>query len=160
MATIVRARALSQRSDRSQSLVQCANFTGKTPRVQMRVESGRYLAVRKVKRRFSIEFCYRNAYIKTNGFTMHRNPIAQSTDGVRAKHGFNSGRHCWEVWWDGPLGTVAVIGIATRLYLLLSFYRFIILQTRCSTMHRLHYSYRQRRSVVGLESCRWHVLAR
>ena len=23
------------------------------------------------------------------------------------------GRHCWEVWWEGPLGTVAVIGVST-----------------------------------------------
>lgn len=45
---------------------------------------------------------------------MHRNPIAQSTDGVRAKRGFQQGRHAWEVWWEGPLGTVAVIGVATR----------------------------------------------
>ncbi|XP_066266816.1 F-box/SPRY domain-containing protein 1-like [Branchiostoma lanceolatum] len=58
--------------------------------------------------------CSRNIYIKPNGFTLHRNPVAQSTDGVRGKIGFNSGRHAWEVWWDGPLGTVAVVGIATK----------------------------------------------
>lgn len=52
--------------------------------------------------------------MKTNGFTMHRNPVAQSTDGARAKKGFKRGRHCWEIWWDGPLGTVAVIGLATQ----------------------------------------------
>lgn len=45
---------------------------------------------------------------------MHRNPIAQSTDGARTKIGFSEGRHAWEVWWEGPLGTVAVIGIATK----------------------------------------------
>lgn len=58
--------------------------------------------------------CSRNIYIKQNSFTLHRNPVAQSTDGARGKTGFASGRHAWEVWWEGPLGTVAVIGIATK----------------------------------------------
>lgn len=58
--------------------------------------------------------CSRNVYIKKNGFTLHRNPIAQSTDGARGKIGFSEGRHAWEIWWEGPLGTVAVIGIATK----------------------------------------------
>lgn len=58
--------------------------------------------------------CSRNIYIKPNGFTLHRNPVAQSTDAAKGKRGFAEGRHCWEVWWEGPLGTVAVVGIATR----------------------------------------------
>nr|CAG4643330.1 EOG090X092A [Ilyocryptus agilis] len=58
--------------------------------------------------------CSRNIYIKPNGFTLHRNPVAQSTDGVRGKIGFSHGRHAWEVMWEGPLGTVAVVGIATK----------------------------------------------
>lgn len=58
--------------------------------------------------------CSRNMYVKLNGFSVHRNPIAQSTDSARAKIGFNSGRHAWEVWWDGPLGTVAMVGVATK----------------------------------------------
>ena len=58
--------------------------------------------------------CSRNIFIKPNGFTLHRNPVAQSTDAAKGKVGFVSGRHCWEVWWEGPLGTVAVIGIATK----------------------------------------------
>jgi len=78
------------------------------------------------------EDCSRNIYIKPNGFTIHRNPVAQSTDGVRGKigiisiticlllnikfplAGFSHGRHAWEVMWEGPLGTVAVVGIATK----------------------------------------------
>lgn len=32
--------------------------------------------------------CSRNVYIKPNGFTLHRNPVAQSTDAVRGKVGF------------------------------------------------------------------------
>ncbi|KAJ1520219.1 hypothetical protein ONE63_004429 [Megalurothrips usitatus] len=58
--------------------------------------------------------CSRNVYIKPNGFTLHRNPVAQSTDASRGKVGFRHGRHAWEVIWEGPLGTVAVIGIATK----------------------------------------------
>lgn len=58
--------------------------------------------------------CSRNVYVKPNQFTLHRNPVAQSTDGARGKIGFRSGRHAWEVIWEGPLGTVAVIGIATK----------------------------------------------
>lgn len=58
--------------------------------------------------------CSKNIFIKPNGFTIHRNPIAQSTDAAKGKIGFITGRHCWEVWWQGPLGTVAVIGVATK----------------------------------------------
>lgn len=39
---------------------------------------------------------------------------SQSTDASRGKIGFRSGRHAWEIIWEGPLGTVAVVGIATR----------------------------------------------
>ena len=40
--------------------------------------------------------------------------VAQSTDAAKGKIGLSSGRHCWEVCWEGPLGTVAVVGIATK----------------------------------------------
>jgi F-box protein 45 len=53
-------------------------------------------------------------FVKPNGFTLHRNPVAQSTDAAKGKVGFTRGRHAFEVWWEGPLGTVAVIGIATK----------------------------------------------
>ncbi|NXY50561.1 FBSP1 protein, partial [Ceuthmochares aereus] len=56
--------------------------------------------------------CSRNVYIKKNGPPLHRNPIAQSTDGAPPQIGFSEGRHAWEVPPQGPLGTVAVIGIA------------------------------------------------
>ncbi|CAG7707257.1 unnamed protein product [Allacma fusca] len=58
--------------------------------------------------------CSRNVYVKPSGFTIHRNPVAQSTDGARGKIGFSRGRHSWEIVWEGPLGTVAVVGIATK----------------------------------------------
>lgn len=28
--------------------------------------------------------------------------------------GFDSGRHIWEISWEGPLGTVAIVGISTK----------------------------------------------
>ena len=37
------------------------------------------------------EDCSKNIYIKSNGFTLHRNPVAQSTDGARGKIGFRTG---------------------------------------------------------------------
>lgn len=40
--------------------------------------------------------------------------MAQSTDAARGKIGFRQGRHAWEVIWEGPLGTVAVIGVSTK----------------------------------------------
>ncbi|CAI5445444.1 unnamed protein product [Caenorhabditis angaria] len=56
----------------------------------------------------------RNNYIRTNGFTVHRQPVAQSTDGVRGKRGVSHGVHAFDIIWEGPLGTVAVIGFATK----------------------------------------------
>ena len=45
---------------------------------------------------------------------MYDDDFSQSTDGGRGRLGFRNGRHAWEVVWEGPLGTVAVIGIATK----------------------------------------------
>lgn len=47
-------------------------------------------------------------------YFINRNPVAQSTDACRGKVGFYNGRHAWEVIWEGPLGTVAVVGISTK----------------------------------------------
>ena len=38
------------------------------------------------------EDCSKNIFIKSNGFTLHRNPVAQSTDGARGKIGFRTGQ--------------------------------------------------------------------
>ncbi|CAK8683075.1 F-box/SPRY domain-containing protein 1-like [Clavelina lepadiformis] len=58
--------------------------------------------------------CSGNIYIKPDGFTLHRRPEAQCTDGARGRIGFDSGRHSWDVRWKGPLGTVAMVGVATK----------------------------------------------
>lgn len=93
------ARLLSEEAMRSDILCNLSSYKGKLKSFQHALSS---------------HDCSRNVYIKKNGFTLHRNPIAQSTDGARGKIGFSEGRHAWEIWWEGPLGTVAVIGIATR----------------------------------------------
>ncbi|XP_068277184.1 F-box/SPRY domain-containing protein 1 [Nyctibius grandis] len=93
------ARCLAEEALRTDILCNVPTYKGK---------------VRAFHHAFSTNDCSRNVYIKKNGFTLHRNPIAQSTDGARTKIGFSEGRHAWEVWWEGPLGTVAVIGIATK----------------------------------------------
>uniref|UniRef100_A0A915B6X7 F-box/SPRY domain-containing protein 1 n=1 Tax=Parascaris univalens TaxID=6257 RepID=A0A915B6X7_PARUN len=56
----------------------------------------------------------KNNYLRPNGFTVHRNPVAQSTDGIRGKIGVSSGIHAWEFTWEGPLGTVACIGVGSK----------------------------------------------
>ncbi|CAD6188326.1 unnamed protein product [Caenorhabditis auriculariae] len=56
----------------------------------------------------------RNNYVRTNGYTVHRQPVAQSTDGIRGKRGISSGVHAFDIVWEGPLGTVAVVGFATK----------------------------------------------
>ncbi|KRX48462.1 F-box/SPRY domain-containing protein 1 [Trichinella murrelli] len=58
--------------------------------------------------------CSRNGYLTRGDFTFHRSPVAQSTDGVRGRRGFITGRHAWLVWWNRPLGTVAVLGVASK----------------------------------------------
>ncbi|KAI6176757.1 F-box/SPRY domain-containing protein 1 [Aphelenchoides bicaudatus] len=63
---------------------------------------------------FNPEDASRHTFIKTNGFTVHRQPVAQSTDAIRGKIGVTSGVHSFQVTWKGPLGTVAVVGIATK----------------------------------------------
>ena len=53
--------------------------------------------------------------IKCNKLTLHRNPIAQSTDAIRGKRGFSHGLHYWVVIWHGPnFGSNATVGIATK----------------------------------------------
>ncbi|UYV65150.1 VPS13D [Cordylochernes scorpioides] len=56
-----------------------------------------------------------NLYVKHDDpLTLHRHPVAQSTDGIRGKVGFTRGFHAWEIHWSSrQRGTHAVVGIAT-----------------------------------------------
>jgi len=56
-----------------------------------------------------------NLFIKDEDeFTVHRHPVAQSTDAIRGKVCFTRGLHVWEIHWSNRLrGTHAVVGVAT-----------------------------------------------
>ena len=50
----------------------------------------------------------------TDPFTMHRQPVAQSTDSLRSKIGYEQGMHLFEIrWLQRERGTHAVIGVCT-----------------------------------------------
>ena len=55
-----------------------------------------------------------NIYITDNQLTLHRRPIASSTDLARGKRGYLGGLHYWSVVWHGPqFGSNAIVGVAT-----------------------------------------------
>ncbi|XP_020916983.1 protein gustavus [Exaiptasia diaphana] len=56
-----------------------------------------------------------NVFVKDDDpFTFHRHPVAQSTDCIRGRKGFNRGFHVWEIHWSTrQRGTHAVVGVAT-----------------------------------------------
>ena len=57
----------------------------------------------------------KNMEMKSNKLTLHRKPVAQSTDAIRGKKGFCHGQHYWTVIWHGPsFGSNAVVGVATK----------------------------------------------
>ncbi|KAG8224104.1 hypothetical protein J437_LFUL001798 [Ladona fulva] len=58
----------------------------------------------------------RNIFVKEEDkLTMHRHPVAQSTDCIRGKVGYTKGLHVWEIVWPTcQRGTNAVVGVATQ----------------------------------------------
>lgn len=56
-----------------------------------------------------------NVFVKeSDKLTLHRHPVAQSTDCIRGKQSYSRGLHVWEVTWPShQRGTHAVIGMAT-----------------------------------------------
>ena len=57
-----------------------------------------------------------NVYVKEDDCRIsHRHPVAQSTDGIRAKVGYSKGLHVWDFTWSTrQRGTHAVVGVATK----------------------------------------------
>ncbi|XP_064084828.1 protein gustavus-like [Macrobrachium nipponense] len=48
--------------------------------------------------------------------TFHRQPVAQSTDGIRGKVSYTKGLHLWEIHWSTrQRGTHAIVGVATKI---------------------------------------------
>lgn len=56
-----------------------------------------------------------NIFVKeADPMTLHRHPVAQSTDCIRTKVGYTKGIHLWELNWNSrQRGTHAIIGVAT-----------------------------------------------
>ena len=57
-----------------------------------------------------------NVFIKEDDpTTIHRHPVAQSTDCARGRRGYSGGIHAWEFQWNTrQRGTHAVVGVATK----------------------------------------------
>lgn len=57
-----------------------------------------------------------NVFIKDDDeLVIHRHPVAQSTDCIRGKVGYERGLHAWEITWSNrQRGTHAVVGVATK----------------------------------------------
>lgn len=56
-----------------------------------------------------------NIIVIENGTTLHRHPVAQSTDAIRGKMSYATGMHAIEfVWEHGQRGTHAVLGVCTK----------------------------------------------
>uniref|UniRef100_A0A0N5C671 B30.2/SPRY domain-containing protein n=1 Tax=Strongyloides papillosus TaxID=174720 RepID=A0A0N5C671_STREA len=57
-----------------------------------------------------------NIFVKDDDpLTLHRHPVAQSTDCIRGKVGYSHGFHVWKITWPREQrGTHAVIGVATK----------------------------------------------
>ena len=63
----------------------------------------------------SFNFRSSNIYIKADdALTLHRHPVAQSTDGIRGLVGYDRGLHLFEITWSSSQrGTHAVVGVST-----------------------------------------------
>lgn len=57
-----------------------------------------------------------NVFVKEEDpLTLHRHPVAQSTDCIRGKVGYSRGLHVWQIQWSArQRGTHACVGVATR----------------------------------------------
>lgn len=61
-----------------------------------------------------------NIYVKPDDpFTLHRHPVAQSTDCIRGKQAYERGLHVWQITWNKQQrGTHAVVGVGDAQCLL------------------------------------------
>ena len=59
-----------------------------------------------------------NIYVKLDDkLTFHRHPVAQSTDCIRSKIGYERGLHLFELTWSTrQRGTHAVVGVSTSKF--------------------------------------------
>jgi SPRY domain-containing SOCS box protein 1/4 len=54
-------------------------------------------------------------FLESDPLTLHRHPVAQSTDCIRTKTAYTKGIHLWELSWNSrQRGTHAIIGVSTE----------------------------------------------
>lgn len=84
-------------------------------RLEMLLDMPRASKETQVKHSWNTEDRSLNIYVKPEDpLTFHRHPVAQSTDCIRSKIGYETGLHVFELNWpQQQRGTHAVVGVAT-----------------------------------------------
>merc|ERR1719233_232321 len=84
-------------------------------RLEMLMDMPRASKETQVKHSWNTEDRSLNIYVKDEDpMTLHRHPVAQSTDCIRSKVGYERGLHLFELTWPcQQRGTHAVVGLAT-----------------------------------------------
>jgi len=84
-------------------------------RLEMLLDQPRADRDTQVKHSWNTEDRSLNIYVKdADPLTFHRHPVAQSTDCIRSRFGYESGLHVFELNWpQQQRGTHAVVGVAT-----------------------------------------------
>lgn len=84
-------------------------------RLEMLLDMPRASKETQVKHSWNTEDRSLNIYVKDEDpMTFHRHPVAQSTDCIRSKVGYETGLHVFELNWPSQQrGTHAVVGVAT-----------------------------------------------
>ena len=85
------------------------------PRLEMLLDMPRASQETQVAHSWNTEDRSLNIYVKPEDpLTFHRHPVAQSTDCIRSKMGYETGLHVFELNWpQQQRGTHAVVGIST-----------------------------------------------
>ncbi|EFO99700.1 hypothetical protein CRE_18736 [Caenorhabditis remanei] len=100
--------------------ISLANPSGKEPvypdKLTRILQNGAPSLEVQLKHAWNPNDCPKDLTVKTDDpLTFHRNPIAQSTHGIRGKQGYSSGFHVWQIDWPvNQRGTTAMIGVATK----------------------------------------------
>lgn len=86
------------------------------PRLELLLDMPTVHRDTQVKHAWNSEDRSLNIFVKDDDkLTFHRHPVAQSTDCIRAKVGYERGLHVFELSWSTrQRGTHAVVGIATQ----------------------------------------------
>lgn len=86
------------------------------PRLELLLDMPTVHRDTQVKHAWNSEDRSLNIFVKDDDkLTFHRHPVAQSTDCIRAKVGYERGLHVFELCWSSrQRGTHAVVGVATQ----------------------------------------------